>query len=58
MIGKYAASKLRDGGSIIFTAGTGGRAQDISASYVADLALRALVEGLASELAPVSELMP
>lgn len=52
LIGKHAASKLRDGGSITFTAGTGGRAQDISASYVANLGLRALVEGLASELAP------
>jgi NAD(P)-dependent dehydrogenase (short-subunit alcohol dehydrogenase family) len=52
LIGKHAASKVRDGGSITFTAGTGGRAQDISASYVANLGLRALVEGLASELAP------
>jgi NAD(P)-dependent dehydrogenase (short-subunit alcohol dehydrogenase family) len=52
LIGKYAASKLRDGGSITFTAGTGGRAHEISASYVANLGIRALVEGLASELAP------
>ena len=52
LIGKHAASKLRDGGSITFTAGTGGRPQDISASYVANLGLSALVEGLASELAP------
>jgi NAD(P)-dependent dehydrogenase (short-subunit alcohol dehydrogenase family) len=52
MIGKHAASKLRDGGSITFTAGTGGRAQDVSASYVANLGIGALVEGLASELAP------
>jgi NAD(P)-dependent dehydrogenase (short-subunit alcohol dehydrogenase family) len=52
LIGKHAASKLRDGGSITFTAGTGGRAQDISASYVANLGLSALVEGLACELAP------
>jgi NAD(P)-dependent dehydrogenase (short-subunit alcohol dehydrogenase family) len=52
LIGKHAASKLRDGGSITFTAGTGGRAQEISASYVANLGLSALVEGLASELAP------
>jgi NAD(P)-dependent dehydrogenase (short-subunit alcohol dehydrogenase family) len=52
LIGKHAASKLRDGGSITFTAGTGGRAQEISASYVANLGLSALVEGLASEPAP------
>lgn len=51
-IGRLAATKLRDGGSITFTAGTGGRAQDISASYVANLGLGALVEGLATELAP------
>jgi len=52
MIGKHAAPKLRDGGSITFTSGTGGRAQDISASYVANLGVGALVQGLASELAP------
>lgn len=52
MIGRHAASKLRDGGSITFTSGTGGRAQDISASYVANLGIGALVQGLASELAP------
>lgn len=52
MIGRHAASKLRKGGSLTFTAGTGGRAQDISASYVANLGVGALVQGLASELAP------
>lgn len=52
LIGKYAAPRLRDGGSITFTAGTGGRAQDISASYVANLGIGALVQGLAVELAP------
>jgi len=52
MIGRQAAPKLRDGGSITFTSGTGGRAQDISASYVANLGIGALVQGLASELAP------
>lgn len=52
MIGRHAAPKLRDGGSMTFTAGTGGRAQDISASYVANLGIAALVQGLASELAP------
>jgi NAD(P)-dependent dehydrogenase (short-subunit alcohol dehydrogenase family) len=52
MIGRHAATALRVGGSVTFTAGTGGRAQDISASYVANLAVGALVEGLAYELAP------
>jgi len=52
MIGRLAASKLRDGGSLTFTSGTGGRAQDVSASYVANLGISALVQGLASELAP------
>jgi NAD(P)-dependent dehydrogenase (short-subunit alcohol dehydrogenase family) len=52
LIGKYAAPKVRDGGSITFTTGTGGRAQEISASYVANLGIGALVQGLASELAP------
>lgn len=52
LIGKYAAPRLREGGSITFTAGTGGRAHDISASYVANLGIKALVEGLACELAP------
>ena len=52
MIGRQAAPKLRDAGSITFTAGTGGRAQDASATYVANLGVGALVQGLASELAP------
>jgi NAD(P)-dependent dehydrogenase (short-subunit alcohol dehydrogenase family) len=52
MIGRHAAPKLRDGGSITFTSGTGARAQDASASYVANLGISALVQGLASELAP------
>jgi NAD(P)-dependent dehydrogenase (short-subunit alcohol dehydrogenase family) len=52
MIGRHVAPKLRDGGSITFTAGTGGRAQDISASYIANLGIGALVQGLAFELAP------
>jgi NAD(P)-dependent dehydrogenase (short-subunit alcohol dehydrogenase family) len=52
MIGKHAAPKLRDRGSITFTSGTGGRAQDISASYIANLGIGALVQGLASQLSP------
>jgi NAD(P)-dependent dehydrogenase (short-subunit alcohol dehydrogenase family) len=43
---------MREGGSITFTAGTGGRPHEVSASYVANLGLGALVEGLAVEVAP------
>jgi NAD(P)-dependent dehydrogenase (short-subunit alcohol dehydrogenase family) len=52
MIARQAAPLIRDGGSLTFTSGTGGRAHEISASYVANLGLGALVEGLAVELAP------
>lgn len=51
-IGQLAAGKLKQGGSLIFTSGTGGRAQDACASYVGNLGINALVEGLAVELAP------
>ncbi|MBF7978689.1 MULTISPECIES: SDR family oxidoreductase [Rahnella] len=52
LIGKLAATKLNAGGSLIFTSGTGGRAQDACASYTGNLGIQALVEGLAVELAP------
>jgi NAD(P)-dependent dehydrogenase (short-subunit alcohol dehydrogenase family) len=52
MIARYAAPRVREGGSLTFTAGTGGRAHEISASYVANLGIGAMVEGLAAELAP------
>jgi NAD(P)-dependent dehydrogenase (short-subunit alcohol dehydrogenase family) len=52
MIGRKAASRLRKSGSITFTSGTGGLPHEISASYVANLGIKALVEGLAVELAP------
>jgi NAD(P)-dependent dehydrogenase (short-subunit alcohol dehydrogenase family) len=52
MIGRLAAPRLRDGGSLTFTAGTGARPQDASATCVANLGIVALVQGLASELAP------
>lgn len=51
-IGQLAASKVRAGGSLVFTSGTGGRAQNACASYVGNLGINALVEGLAVELAP------
>jgi hypothetical protein len=37
-IARHAAGTLNTGGSITFTAGTGGRPRQISASYVANLA--------------------
>jgi NAD(P)-dependent dehydrogenase (short-subunit alcohol dehydrogenase family) len=52
LIGRHAAATLRTGGSVTFTSGTGGRAQDVSASYVANLGIGALVAGLAHEMAP------
>jgi NAD(P)-dependent dehydrogenase (short-subunit alcohol dehydrogenase family) len=51
-IAQLAADKLRDQGSLVFTSGTGGRAQNACASYVGNLGINALVEGLAVELAP------
>jgi NAD(P)-dependent dehydrogenase (short-subunit alcohol dehydrogenase family) len=51
-IGQLAAAKVREGGSLVFTSGTGGRAQNACASYVGNLGINALVEGLAVELAP------
>jgi NAD(P)-dependent dehydrogenase (short-subunit alcohol dehydrogenase family) len=54
MIGRAGPARLRDGGSITFTSGTGGRPDEISATYVANLAVSALVQGLAAELAPAA----
>jgi NAD(P)-dependent dehydrogenase (short-subunit alcohol dehydrogenase family) len=51
-IAQAAAPKLRAGGSLVFTSGTGGRAQDACGPYVGNLAINAMVEGLAVELAP------
>lgn len=51
-IGRLAAGRIRDGGSMTFTAGTGGRPHDTSATSVANLGIQALVQGLAVEVAP------
>jgi NAD(P)-dependent dehydrogenase (short-subunit alcohol dehydrogenase family) len=51
-IAQLAGAKVREGGSLVFTSGTGGRAQDACASYVGNAGINALVEGLAVELAP------
>jgi NAD(P)-dependent dehydrogenase (short-subunit alcohol dehydrogenase family) len=47
-----ANRRIRDAGSMTFTSGTGGRAHEVSATYVANLGVSALVQGLAYELAP------
>jgi NAD(P)-dependent dehydrogenase (short-subunit alcohol dehydrogenase family) len=52
IIGRHAARTIRAGGSMTFTSGTGGGPHEISASYVANLGICALVRGLAYELAP------
>jgi NAD(P)-dependent dehydrogenase (short-subunit alcohol dehydrogenase family) len=52
LIGKLAAEKIRVGGSITYTAGTGGRAQHACASYVGNQGIVSLAQGLAAELAP------
>lgn len=51
-IAQLAATRLRQGGSLVFTAGTGGRAQHACAPYIGNQALQAMVQGLAVELAP------
>ena len=51
-IARLAAPLVRDGGSVVFTSGTGGRPHDTSASTVANLGIGALVQGLAVELGP------
>jgi NAD(P)-dependent dehydrogenase (short-subunit alcohol dehydrogenase family) len=52
IIARDAAPRLNRPGTITLTAGTGGRPHDISATYVANLGIGALVQGLAVELAP------
>jgi NAD(P)-dependent dehydrogenase (short-subunit alcohol dehydrogenase family) len=52
VIAQNAIPKVNAGGSFTFTSGTGGRAQNASGSYIGNLAVNALVEGLAVELAP------
>jgi NAD(P)-dependent dehydrogenase (short-subunit alcohol dehydrogenase family) len=52
LIARFAAPLVRDGGSMTFTSGSGVRAQEAAASYVANQALAAMVQGLGSELGP------
>ncbi|MBB3003364.1 MULTISPECIES: SDR family oxidoreductase [Paraburkholderia] len=51
-LARHAAPRLREGGSLVFTAGSGGRAHNASGAIVGNDAIRTLVEGLAVELAP------
>ena len=52
LIARFAAPLVRDGGSMTFTSGSGVRAQEAAASYVANEALAAMAQGLGSELGP------
>jgi NAD(P)-dependent dehydrogenase (short-subunit alcohol dehydrogenase family) len=51
-IAKLASKKVKDGGSLIFTSGSGGSPSTASASYIGNNSVKTLVEGLAKELAP------
>lgn len=51
-IARLANSKLCDGGSMVFTAGSGGRPQNASGAIIGNDAIRTMVKGLAVELAP------
>jgi NAD(P)-dependent dehydrogenase (short-subunit alcohol dehydrogenase family) len=51
-IGQHAARILAEDGSLTYTSGTGGRPHEVSATYVANLGIGALVQGLAVEMAP------
>ena len=51
-VARLAARQVRDGGSIVLTSGSGVRAQEACASYVANLGIEAMVQGLASEIGP------
>ncbi|CAG9192657.1 NAD(P)-dependent dehydrogenase (Short-subunit alcohol dehydrogenase family) [Paraburkholderia tropica] len=51
-LARQAAPHVREGGSLVFTAGSGGRPHNASGAIVGNDAIRTLVEGLAVELAP------
>jgi len=50
LIARFAAPLVRRGGSMTFTSGSGVRAQEAAAGYVANEALAAMAQGLGSEL--------
>lgn len=51
-IARLAVPKLRDGGSMVFTSGSGGRPHNASGAIVGNDGIRTLVQGLAVEIAP------
>jgi NAD(P)-dependent dehydrogenase (short-subunit alcohol dehydrogenase family) len=51
-IARLAAPRVRAGGSLVFTAGAGGRPHTASGAIIGNDAIRTLVQGLAVELAP------
>ncbi len=51
-IARAAAPKVAAGGSLTFTAGSGGRPQNASGAIIGNEAIRIMVRGLAVELAP------
>jgi NAD(P)-dependent dehydrogenase (short-subunit alcohol dehydrogenase family) len=51
-IARLARKLLRPGGSLVFTSAAGGKPQSASGAYVGSLAIDAMVEGLAVEMAP------
>lgn len=51
-IARHAAKKVRQGGSLVFTGGSGGRPHNASGAIVGNDAIRIMVAGLAVELAP------
>ncbi|NMP27033.1 SDR family oxidoreductase [Rahnella sp. SAP-1] len=51
-VARIISSKLNTNGSMVFTSGSGGRPHTASGAYVGNMALKALTESLAVELAP------
>ncbi|NTZ64209.1 SDR family NAD(P)-dependent oxidoreductase [Agrobacterium tumefaciens] len=51
-IARHAAKRIAEGGSMTFTAGSGGRPHNASGAIIGNDSIRILVEGLAVELAP------
>ncbi|MES1180869.1 MAG: short-chain dehydrogenase, partial [Verrucomicrobiota bacterium] len=51
-IARLAVPKIIEGGSMTFTAGSGGRPQNASGAIIGNMNIRVMVEGLAFELAP------
>ncbi len=52
LIARHSSSRIRAGGSLVFTSAVGGRPQTASGAYIGSIAIDAMVEGLAVEMAP------